>query len=861
MSSTRAEETRGPTFPAVRRRRVELREIACELAGVVPGTADLAVRVLVIGDVARGKSTLVSALAGPDALSGHGVEFIEARSLASPSDVVLFVLDAFRGLSVGEAAMLREFEHGAARNTFVVFNRINQIDTDDLDEVCEMLTAGVGENGADKSRVFFVDAGAGLRAVESGDAAADDGSGIAGLRRALMDVVESHHRATAQRLLDRVAALPSSPRLEIIAARLAVCASATGSAEYADALLQATKVAVAEHVRFAEQAARDCGLDDTAELDAALARVHARLADNDFRLALVGEFSSGKSTFINALLDEPPLFPEKWLKTSALATTGAETEVCHGDLRLEARIAGSPNPVEFTGADSPLAREVGRHLDGERPPGDVTGMLRVLTTDARLAGIVESVRLTHPDPLLGEHVVLIDTPGINANERYAHHADVTRRAVQRADTALVFIPADKPLSITLTRFLEDELGPYLPRCVFLVSRLGRVDPEHRAEILEWVREEVQQRFGLVDPPVLGAALNVAEAYARDPTSVADADLHWVEDFAALERTLHERLGRERAHVVSESALRVVEQLVRGLHEHLSQEHTALKAAQQELEATAVRAVDDVAREVAKECDRHLDDAVKRALTNLEPVFNRERHALKRAIRAKLAAADRNQLKLVAATQVEPLARATDDAIRAALERTAASLTGAAEAGAADVASRFADEYHRLGPRADVARTAIRDIERLDAAVTLPRALDTYALRWLVHKPDSPVSYDLEDYGTLAINAVRHWFKTTDEVRNELLTAILSPIDGAFKRLSEGCAEQITAWQARERERARADIDARASAYRHVVTVLRAEQARERQRLRALADETQAAIDEADRRLLELTEQLDRLSTC
>ncbi|MGH2941393.1 MAG: dynamin family protein, partial [Solirubrobacteraceae bacterium] len=267
----------------------------------------------------------------------------------------------------------------------------------------------------------------------------------------------------------------------------------------ADDLLAATKRTAGEHVAWAEVAARDCAVDERPELRAALARVHERLADTDFRLALVGEFSSGKSTFINALLDEPPLFPERWLKTSSLATTGAATEVRHGDLALEARLAGHAEPLAFTGRGCALVEAIAEHLDGEEPPADMTGMLRVLTTDARLAGVVEGVRLTHPDPLLGEHVVLVDTPGINANEDYAHHAEVTRRAVQRADTALVFIPADRPLSLALQRFLDEELEPYLPRCVFLVSRLARIDAGERDAVIAWVRDQIAERFGIEDP--------------------------------------------------------------------------------------------------------------------------------------------------------------------------------------------------------------------------------------------------------------------------------------------------------------------------------------------------------------------------
>jgi len=43
-------------------------------------------------------------------------------------------------------------------------------------------------------------------------------------------------------------------------------------------------------------------LRDIHEAEAEFTRLRERLADDEFRIAVVGEFSSGKSTFINAML-------------------------------------------------------------------------------------------------------------------------------------------------------------------------------------------------------------------------------------------------------------------------------------------------------------------------------------------------------------------------------------------------------------------------------------------------------------------------------------------------------------------------------------------------------------------------------
>ena len=54
-------------------------------------------------------------------------------------------------------------------------------------------------------------------------------------------------------------------------------------------------------------------------------RIKKRCSDKNFYLAVIGEFSSGKSTFINALLRDD------LLKTSALVATATTTKITYSD--------------------------------------------------------------------------------------------------------------------------------------------------------------------------------------------------------------------------------------------------------------------------------------------------------------------------------------------------------------------------------------------------------------------------------------------------------------------------------------------------------------------------------------------------
>lgn len=84
---------------------------------------------------------------------------------------------------------------------------------------------------------------------------------------------------------------------------------------------------VDNHLQFASEALQRADITVTArnELHSQMAKIQQRRNDPNLYLAVIGEFSSGKSTLINALLKD------ELLKTSALVTTAAATRIRHGD--------------------------------------------------------------------------------------------------------------------------------------------------------------------------------------------------------------------------------------------------------------------------------------------------------------------------------------------------------------------------------------------------------------------------------------------------------------------------------------------------------------------------------------------------
>jgi len=160
-----------------------------------------------------------------------------------------------------------------------------------------------------------------------------------------------------------------------------------------------------------------------------------------FLLVVAGEFNSGKSSFINALLGERVL-PE-----GVTPTTDRINVLRHGP--------------------------------------EVTEQL----LEAYL------LERTYPSDLLRE-INVVDTPGTNAIIR--RHEELTRDFLPRADLVLFVTSADRPFTESERAFLE-QIRQWGKKIVFVVNKFDILTrPEDRQQVLDFVREHAQALLG--EPP-------------------------------------------------------------------------------------------------------------------------------------------------------------------------------------------------------------------------------------------------------------------------------------------------------------------------------------------------------------------------
>jgi small GTP-binding protein len=224
-----------------------------------------------------------------------------------------------------------------------------------------------------------------------------------------------------------------------------------------------------------------------------------------FLLVIVGEFNSGKSAFVNALLGA------EVSKEGVTPTTDTITLLRY--------------------ADEPEERE-------------------------RRDGVLER---GHPNEFLRE-VAIVDTPGTNAIIR--HHEELSRGFVPRSDLVIFVTSADRPLTESERGYLE-LVRDWGKKIVLVVNKADLLGEEEKvAQVRRFVEEGLRSALGLSPPIFFVSSLLARRGKAATSAMERDA-LMGVSGFGDLEAFIHDLLDEEgRVRLKLQSPLGPVEELAR-----------------------------------------------------------------------------------------------------------------------------------------------------------------------------------------------------------------------------------------------------------------------------------------------------------
>jgi len=260
--------------------------------------------------------------------------------------------------------------------------------------------------------------------------------------------------------------------------------------------------------------------------------IEHRWKDRNLYVGIVGEFSSGKSTLINSLIGQ-----DYFVTNSLQGTTTVVTSIRYGSsINLELRYKNGDIKSYSKNKLSLIEKYLPEHYSnlsiGDKiriKAGDFLGMngkddfmLKIfdtITTSNEISKEMDEVVVFYPSDFLKNGIILIDTPGTDS--LIPMHTEITKSALMnKCNLALVIIPSNSPVSMTLSDFISENLEHCIDYCHFLLTKIELVRKEsERNELLNGMAIRLQYSLDIDNPHIIPAPtlLSLEERHIIEPS--------------------------------------------------------------------------------------------------------------------------------------------------------------------------------------------------------------------------------------------------------------------------------------------------------------------------------------------------------
>lgn len=211
-----------------------------------------------------------------------------------------------------------------------------------------------------------------------------------------------------------------------------------------------------------EQLAKELGAKAVADEVGELA---TRVSEGRFFVACVGQFKRGKSTLINALIDQP-ILPTGFVPVTALPTV-----IRFGD-RAKARIRTRQGAWEEIPV-SHLKQYVTEELNPENQKGVIGAEVFV------------------PSPLLSSGMCIVDTPGLGSV--FAGNTAATQAFIPHIDAALVVVGADPPLAGEELALVAS-VSKQVQELILVLNKADRTTDQEREAAANFTRQLLHKKL-------------------------------------------------------------------------------------------------------------------------------------------------------------------------------------------------------------------------------------------------------------------------------------------------------------------------------------------------------------------------------
>ena len=182
-------------------------------------------------------------------------------------------------------------------------------------------------------------------------------------------------------------------------------------------------------------------------------------------VAILGQFKSGKSSFLNSLIGKPIL------PVGVTPVTTTITRLQYGKRE----------------------RAIIRHFDGREIEADIAA-IGGFTSEAQNPANQKNVEVVDVElPSLEKYagLRLVDTPGLGSIFKY--HMETSENWLPEVGTALLAISSDRPLAENDLQLIRD-LRKHTPKIVLLLTKADLLSPDQQEEVVLFFRTALQREL-------------------------------------------------------------------------------------------------------------------------------------------------------------------------------------------------------------------------------------------------------------------------------------------------------------------------------------------------------------------------------
>ncbi len=197
-------------------------------------------------------------------------------------------------------------------------------------------------------------------------------------------------------------------------------------------------------------------------LSSEIEELNEKLRSEKFYLVILGLFKRGKSSFINALLQD------NVVPSGVVPLTSIITLIEYAG-ENKAEIYFEDNHKEITSLSN-----VKEFIAEEKNPHNQKGVYKVV--------------IYHSNELL-KHVTIIDTPGVGSS--LEHNTETTLQFVNKIDAALFILSTDIPITKLEVDFLKT-LKQTVPKVIFILNKIDLLDSQELNELLNYNKKVLNE---------------------------------------------------------------------------------------------------------------------------------------------------------------------------------------------------------------------------------------------------------------------------------------------------------------------------------------------------------------------------------